>query len=78
MLIVKVNKKENFNAALKRFKRKFRDTGVVKEIRKRQYFEKPSSVKRKAKLQAIYKQKFINEQDYQIFIIKSDYVYLQS
>ena len=44
MLIVKVNKKENFNAALKRFKRKFRDTGVVKEIRKRQYFEKPSSV----------------------------------
>ena len=55
MLIVKVNKKENFNAALKRFKRKFRDTGVVKEIRKRQYFEKPSLVKRKAKLQAIYK-----------------------
>ena len=64
MLIVKVNKKENFNAALKLFKRKFRDTGVVKEIRKRQYFEKPSLVKRKAKLQAIYKQKFINEQDY--------------
>ena len=64
MLIVKLKKGENINSALKRFKRKFKDTGVVKEIRKRQYFEKPSSVKRKAKLQAIYKQKFINEQDY--------------
>ena len=64
MLIIPVKDGENIDRALKRFKRKFRDTGVVKEIRKRQYFEKPSLVKRKAKLQAIYKQKFINEQDY--------------
>ena len=44
MLIVKLKKGENINSALKRFKRKFKDTGVVKELRKRQQFDKPSRV----------------------------------
>jgi ribosomal protein S21 len=29
MLIVKLRKNENINSALKRFKRKFKDTGVI-------------------------------------------------
>ena len=44
MLIVKLKKGENINSALKRFKRKFRDTRVVQEIRKRQEFVKPSEL----------------------------------
>jgi small subunit ribosomal protein S21 len=63
MLIVKIRKNENINQALKRFKRKFRDTGVVKEIRKRQQFTKPSEVKRKQKQKAVYKAKFLAEND---------------
>jgi|TARA_B100001758_G_C18410968_1_gene615640 small subunit ribosomal protein S21 len=59
MLIVKIRKNENINQALKRFKRKFRDTGVVKEIRKRKEFIKPSALKRKQKLKAIHKAKFL-------------------
>tara|TARA_R100001443_G_C3353112_1_gene177278 strand:- start:797 stop:991 length:195 start_codon:yes stop_codon:yes gene_type:complete len=59
MLIVKIRKNENINQALKRFKRKFRDTGVVKEIRRRKEFIKPSAQKRKEKLKAIYKAKFL-------------------
>ena len=63
MLIVKIRKKENINQALKRFKRKFRDTGVIKEIRKRKEFIKPSAKKRKQKLKAIYNAKFLAESE---------------
>ena len=34
--------KGNINRALKQFKRKFRDTKVLKELRERQYYTKPS------------------------------------
>ena len=47
MLVIKIGKKENINSALKRFKRKFRDTRVIQELRKRQEFTKPSEIKRK-------------------------------
>ena len=63
MLIVKLRKNENINSALKRFKGKFKDTGVVKEIRKRQQFDKPSRIKREAKMKAINKQKYLNALD---------------
>ena len=63
MLIVKIKKGENINSALKRFKRKFRDTRVVQEIRKRQEFVKPSELKRKQKQKAIYKAKFLRNND---------------
>ncbi len=59
MLIIKLRKKENINQALKRFKRKFRDTGVIKEIRKRKEFIKPSALKRKQKQKAVYKAKYL-------------------
>lgn len=63
MLVVKIGKKENINQALKRFKKKFRDTQVVKELRKRQEYKKPSAIKREKMLKAKYKQKFINNLD---------------
>jgi len=63
MLIVKLKKGENINSALKRFKRKFRDTRVVQEIRKRQEFVKPSELKRKQKQKAVYKAKFLRNND---------------
>ena len=45
MLIVKVQK-GNINRALKQFKRKFRDTKVIKELREKQYYTKPSKKRR--------------------------------
>ena len=63
MLIVKIKKGENINSALKRFKRKFRDTRIVQEIRKRQEFVKPSELKRKQKQKAVYKAKFLRNND---------------
>jgi len=46
MIIVPVKDGENIERALKKFKRKFEKTGVVKELRARQQFDKPSVLKR--------------------------------
>ena len=47
---------ELIERALKKFKRKFEKTGIVKELRARQAFEKPSVTNRKKMMKAIYVQ----------------------
>ena len=56
MIIVPVKDGENIERALKKFKRKFEKTGVVKELRSRQQFDKPSVKKRLKMERAIYVQ----------------------
>ena len=46
MIIVPVKEGENIERAIKKFKRKFDKTGVIKELRSRQQFDKPSELKR--------------------------------
>tara|TARA_R100001591_G_scaffold104329_1_gene111949 strand:- start:586 stop:777 length:192 start_codon:yes stop_codon:yes gene_type:complete len=57
MIIIKVGKNEHIERALKRFKRKFRNTQVIKHLRENQYFEKKSDKKRHIKQKAIFKNK---------------------
>ena len=54
MIIMPVKEGENIERALKKFKRKYERTGVLKELRRRQYFTKPSIAKREAMQHAIY------------------------
>lgn len=54
MIIVPVKEGENIERALKKFKRKFEKTGVVKEMRRRQQFVKPSVTNRLKMQHAIY------------------------
>lgn len=42
MLIIPVKEGESIDRALKKFKKKFEKTGVVKELRSRQAYTKPS------------------------------------
>ena len=49
--------KGDINRALKLFKRKFRDTQVLKEVRERKNYTKPSAKKRVQKDEAIRKLK---------------------
>ena len=49
--------KGNINRALKQFKRKFRDTQKMKELRERQYFTKPSLKRRREMDEAIRRSK---------------------
>lgn len=54
MLIMPIKEGENIERALKKFKRKTEKTGVIKQLRARQYFVKPSVRARLAKQKAIY------------------------
>jgi len=54
MIIIPVKEGEQIDRALKRFKRKFEKTGVIKELRARQHFTKKSIIKREELKKAIY------------------------
>ena len=63
MIVVPVKEGENIEKALKKFKRKFEKTGVVKELRRRQQFDKPSVIKHKKMQHAIYVQQLHQNED---------------
>ena len=62
MIIVNIKDNESIDKALKRFKKKFEKTGILKEIRSRSYFEKPSVKRRNEILRAAYRQQFISKE----------------
>ena len=55
--------KGNINKALKQFKRKFKQTGILKEVRERKNYIKPSTKRRKQKEKAILKRKYKEKND---------------
>ncbi|MBR2475597.1 MAG: 30S ribosomal protein S21 [Bacteroidaceae bacterium] len=57
MIVVPVKEGDNIERALKKFKRKYEKTGIVKELRARQAFEKPSVANRKKMMRSVYVQK---------------------
>lgn len=63
MLIIPVKDGESIDKALKKYKRKYDRTGVVKELRKRQQFTKPSVTKRQSIIKAAYKQKLQSQEE---------------
>lgn len=60
MLVVNVKENESVEKALKKFKKKFERTGVMKELRARKQFTKPSVKKRMQLIKAKYKQSLNN------------------
>lgn len=63
MLIIPVKEGESIDRALKKYKRKVDSTKVLKELRNRKQFTKPSVEKRQAKIKAIYKQQLLQQED---------------
>lgn len=63
MIVVPLKEGESIEKALKKFKRKFEKTGVVKELRSRQAFIKPSVKKRKQHIRAVYVQQLQQAED---------------
>ncbi len=63
MIIVPVKDGENIERALKKFKRKFEKTGMVKELRRRQQFNKPCRVRRLKKQHAVYIQQLRDKEE---------------
>jgi small subunit ribosomal protein S21 len=56
MAEIKVGKNETLDSALKRFKKQCARSGVLRDVRKKEFYEKPS-VKRKKKSEAARKNK---------------------
>ena len=61
MLIINVKENESIDRALKRFKKKFERTGVLKELRARTHYTKPSIKRRTVRLKAAYRQHIIEK-----------------
>ena len=57
MLIIPVKEGENIERAIKKYKKKFDKTGVVRELRSRKQFTKPSVTRRQEKIKAAYIQR---------------------
>lgn len=63
MLIINVKENESIDRALKRFKKKFEKTGVLRELRSRTSFTKPSIERREEVLKAKYIQGIRDEEN---------------
>jgi small subunit ribosomal protein S21 len=63
MIIVPVKEGESIDRALKKLKRKFERTGVMRQVRDRQSYTKPSVRRREEKKKAIYVQQLRNDME---------------
>ncbi len=61
MLVINVKDKNSLNNALKEYRRKVRDTQLLKELRRRKQFTKPSVNRRHEILNAKYRNKRAEE-----------------
>jgi len=64
MLVIKVKDNESIDKALKRFKKKFEKTRVLKQLRARTHYVKPSIQDRNRRIKAEYKQSMYAKENY--------------
>lgn len=62
MLVVTVKEGENIERALKKYKKKFDKAGVIRELRRRKEFVKPSVIDRQHRIKAGYKQRMLSKE----------------
>jgi len=55
-VVVRGDNPHDFAKALRKFKRKVADSGIIQDYRDKQFYEKPSDKRRKAKKQAVRRQ----------------------
>ena len=56
MIYINVKDNETIDRALSRYKKKVKDTQLLKEVRRRKNFEKPSVIRRATVLKAVHKE----------------------
>jgi small subunit ribosomal protein S21 len=57
MIVISIKEGESIDRALKRYKRKYDRIGIVRKLRSKQQFTKPSIIRREQVLKAAYIQK---------------------
>ena len=63
MLVISVKDGENIERALKRYKKKYDRTKVVRQLREKRYYTKPSVERRTEKLKAVYRDQRVREME---------------
>ena len=63
MIIIEVNDNESIDKVLKRYKRNYQSVGILKKLRDRKHFTKPSVQRRNEVMKAVYKQHKISEME---------------
>ena len=56
MPIINLKENESFDSGLRRFKRSCDRAGVISEVRKREFYEKPTSVRKRKAAAAVKRQ----------------------
>ncbi|MDR2116896.1 MAG: 30S ribosomal protein S21 [Planctomycetaceae bacterium] len=59
MVKLTLRDKESIQDAVRRFRKLIERSGIKKEMRRREHYEKPSEIKRRAKLRAIRRTKHL-------------------
>lgn len=62
MLIIDARDSDSIDKALRKYKKKFDKAGVIKELRRRQQYIKPSVERREQRIKAAYSEKIRREQ----------------
>lgn len=63
MLIVDARESDSLDRALRVYKKKYERAGIMKQVRARKYFEKPSVTRRTQRLKAAYKEQLLKMED---------------
>ena len=63
MLIIDVKDSESIDKALKKYKKKYEKAGILRELRDRQAFTKPSVQRRSEILKAVYREQMRHKED---------------
>jgi small subunit ribosomal protein S21 len=63
MLIIDTRESESLDKALKKYKKKYEKAGILKQLRARQSFTKPSIQRRSEILKAAYREQLANSEE---------------
>ena len=63
MLKIEIKEGENIERALKRYKRKYRNVKLMREIRERKEYTKKSTKRRQTIKKAQYREKYLNREE---------------
>lgn len=61
-MTIKIREDESLEQALRRFNREVLREGIIKELRKREFYEKPSTVRKKEKQARERRSEFLREE----------------
>ena len=64
MIIIRVKEGESIDRALRRYKKKFERTGILKNVRKRMYYSKPSVERKEMMKKARNRQAYYAKENY--------------